>query len=226
MKRNIISVALLSGLAIASVKADQSVFSSNGNWSAGIGVSTLGIGANVGYKFNESFKVRGVVNYFQFTKKFSDDELSLSAKFRLFTIGLLGDWHVMQNGFRITGGLVYNGNRLNLKGTPSRNLTVNGRTYTPAEIGEANATFDFRKIAPYIGIGYDSCHASKTGLSFTADLGVLFQGKVSGKVNSISGRLKGDAQAVNDVKDDITKTLNKSWIKTYPVIAIGLSYKF
>jgi hypothetical protein len=228
MKKNLLlGVALLGALTVSSAQADDSATFGSGKWSVGMGVSTLGIGANVAYKFNESFKVRGVVNYFRLSRKFSDDETAIDAKLRFLTVGALGDWHMMQNGFRVTGGLVYNGNRLNITGKLTRNLTINGRTYTPAEIGEAKGTLDFRKIAPYLGIGYDSGHEKKAGFSFTADAGVLFQGKIRGKVDSISGLAVNKAQAISDAKDDIVNTANKSrWLKTYPVISLGLSYKF
>jgi len=227
MKKLLLSATVLGALTVSSAQADDSATFGSGKWSVGMGVSTLGIGANVAYKFNESFKVRGVVNYFRLSRKFSDSETELDTKLRLLTVGALGDWHVMQNGFRITGGLVYNGNRLNVRGKLTRNLTINGRTYTPAEIGEAKGTLDFRKIAPYLGIGYDSGHEKKAGFSFTADAGILFQGKVRGKVDSISGLAANRAHAVNDMKDDIVNTANKSrWLKTYPVISFGLSYKF
>lgn len=227
MKKNLLLGTVVSGvLAVSSAQADSTNLE-NGKWSAGMGVSTLGIGANVAYKFNESFKVRGVVNYFKLSRKFSDNTTKLDTKLRLLTIGALGDWHVMQNGFRITGGLVYNGNRLNGTGKLTKNLTINGRTYTPAQIGEAKGTLDFRKIAPYLGIGYDSGHEEKTGFSFTADAGILFQGKARGKVDSISGMAVNRTQAINDAKDNLVNTANKSrWLKTYPVISLGLSYKF
>ncbi len=226
MKNKILSAALVSALTICSTQADSDGFSS-GKWSVGMGISTLGVGADIAYKFNESFKVRGVVNYFQLSRKFSDDEMTIRAKMRFFTAGILGDWHVLQNGFRVTGGLVYNGNRLNLNATPSRNFTINGRLYAPAQIGEANGYLNFRPIAPYLGIGYDSSHEKKTGFSFKADLGLLFQGNVRGKINQISGLAANNAQAVNDAKDEVVREANKNrWLKTYPVISFGLNYKF
>jgi len=142
MKKILLGTVIFGALVVSPSQADSTAYGS-GNWSAGIGVSTLGIGANVAYKFNESFKIRGVVNYFKLSRKFSDSTTKLDTKLRLLTIGALGDWHVMQNGFRITGGLVYNGNRLNGTGKLTKNLTINGRTYTPAEIGEAKGTLDF-----------------------------------------------------------------------------------
>ena len=196
------------------------------SFSAGLGISTLGIGGSVGYSINSSFTVRGVVNYFKFNKKFSGDN-NVDAGMRLFTIGILGDWHFLQNGFRLTGGLLYNGNELNIKATPNSNQTINGRVYTPQQIGTVKGTVNFRPISPYLGMGYASGHESHSGFSFNTDVGVLFQGSARGKIKEITGLAANGAGVIEAEKDLILRQINKQqWIKTYPVISLGISYKF
>lgn len=220
MKKTIFAVAA-SCLLIGTVQATpSSVF-------AGLGVSTLGVGVNAGYKVNNLFKVRAVGNYFKLNKTINDDDLTYKGKLRMFTIGALGDWHCLGNGFRVTGGLMYNGNQLNLNVTPSSSHSYNGVTYTPQQIGTVKGTLKFRRVAPYLGIGFDSGHESNSGFSFNADLGVLFQGNVRGKINSISGLAANDATTIENVKNDVVKAANKKKIIKYlPVISIGISYKF
>ncbi len=222
MKKTIFAALICSSLLICAAQA-----AAPSSFFAGLGVSTLGVGANVGYKINNSFKIRGVANYFKLNKSINDGDITLKAKLQLFTIGLLGDWHFLQNGFRLTGGLVYNGNKLNVHATPSSSHNYNGRTYTPQQIGEVKGTVKFRPIAPYLGLGFDSGHECNSGFSFNADLGVLFQGSARGKIKSISGTLASNTQAVDDVKKDVVKAINKKkLIKYYPVISLGVSYKF
>lgn len=197
------------------------------SFSAGIGFSTLGIGANAGYKINNSFKVRAVGNYFKYSKSISNNDLTYKGNLRMLTVGALGDWHCLGNGFRITAGLMYNGNQLNLDVTPSNNHSYNGVLYTPQQIGTIKGVINFRRIAPYLGIGFDSGHENASGFSFNADLGVLFQGNARGKIKSISGALANNATAIQNVKDDVIKAVNKKKIiKYYPVAALGISYKF
>jgi hypothetical protein len=222
MKNKIIFASLLSILPLASVNASQC-----GTWSAGIQMSTLGAGAHLAYKFNDYFKLRGMVNYFQYNKSISASDFDIDGKLKFLTVGLLGDFHLLQNGFRVTAGLVYNDNRATLNAKTIKSFTVNGRTYTPAEIGQVDGSIDFRPFAPYLGMGYDSGHNDRAGLGFTADVGVLFQGKVRGKVNNITGLLRNDPQAISDVKDEVVNEVNdKTWIKAYPVISLGVNYKF
>jgi len=218
MKKTILATALISGLAVSAHAAP---------FSAGLGVSTLGIGANAGYKINNSFKVRVAGNYFKYNKSVNNGDFTYKGKLRMFTLGALGDWHFLENGFRVTGGLMYNGNQLNVDATPSNSHTYNGTTYTPQQIGTVKGRLNFRRIAPYLGVGFDSGHESASGFSFNADLGVLFQGKVRGKVKSISGTLSNNATAVENVKEDVVKAANKKkLLQYYPVIAVGVSYKF
>lgn len=222
MQNKVIIASLFSVLTLGSAQADQ-----GGKWSAGVNISTLGAGVNAAYKFNNFFKVRGTFNYFQLNRKVNGGEFDIDGRLRLLTVGLLGDLHLFENGFRLTGGIVYNGNRLKAKSTLSRNFTIHGRTYTPQQIGEVDGSLDFRPIAPYIGIGYDSGHTQQAGLSFAADVGVLFQGKVRGKINSISGLLANNPQTISDVKDEIVDEVNKKTIiKAYPVVSLGLNYRF
>lgn len=222
MKNKIILASLFSMFTLTSAQAGQS-----GNWSAGVNMGTLGAGVNVAYKVNDFFKVRGTFNYFQFNKKINGSDFNIDGKLKLLTVGLLGDFHLFENGFRLTGGLVYNGNHVKVKSEASRTFTIHGRTYTPQDIGQVDGSLDFRSIAPYIGIGYDSGHTQKAGFSFTADAGVLFQGKVRGKINSMTGLLANNSQAISDVKDEIVDEANKkTLIKVYPVISLGVSYRF
>jgi len=183
--------------------------------------------AHLAYKFNDYFKLRGMINYLQYNKSISASDFDIDGKLKFLTVGLLGDFHLLQNGLRLTAGLVYNDNRATLNAKTIKSFTVNGRTYTPAEIGQVDGSIDFRPFAPYLGIGYDSGHNDRAGLGFTADIGVLFQGKARGKVNNITGLLRNNSQAINDAKDEVVNEVNnKTWIKAYPVISLGINYKF
>lgn len=192
----------------------------------GANISTLGVGGVAGYQFNKTFAVRGVLNYFSHKRTFSDNASQVKGNLRMFTAGLLGDIHPFQNMFRITGGLLYNGNRIGATFTNTQNITVNGTTYTPAQIGQATGELTFRKIAPYVGIGLDTGNGAK-GLSFTADAGFVFQGRAKGKITKLTGLLAGGQQAMNDVAIYTANEVNKNkMIKCYPVISVGFVYRF
>jgi hypothetical protein len=227
--KKILSLALISTVIFSAAQATQPTTPSSncGKIALGAGISTLGGNLNASYKVNTFFKIRGVINYAKISRKFKDDSLALSGSLRLFTPGVMLDLHPFENGLRLTAGAMYNGNKLSVHGTPSKNITVNGRTYTPAQIGEASGSLTFRPISPYVGIGYDSGHEKCGGLSFNVDAGVLFQGQVRGKITKLTGLLAAVPQVFDDVKTYATNEVNKNrFIKAYPVLSIGLSYKF
>ena len=111
----LISALTAASLGISTAQEGTTYSSHNTPWSAGINASTLGFGAELGYMVNNSFVLRGTFNYLPYSRKVSGSDFNISGKLKFMTAGLMADWHVMQNGFRLTAGLVYNNNRVDLK---------------------------------------------------------------------------------------------------------------
>jgi hypothetical protein len=113
-----------------------------------------------------------------------------------------------------------------MKGQPTGgNYTINGQTYTAAEVGSFDAEVDFNKAAPYFGIGYG--RPINSGLSLIFDLGVMSQGSPHSKITATCGtgpnctRLQNDAAAEQSKLDDSLHNF-----KYNPVISLGLAYTF
>jgi hypothetical protein len=125
---------------------------------------------------------------------------------------------------------MYNGNKLTLDGKPSPvgTYTFNGNTYSSSDIPSVNGKVDFRKAAPYAGLGYG--RPVGKGLSFAGDLGVLFQGSPRSSLAATCGaatpaltcaQIHSDVAAEqNKLDDDMRK------YRFYPVVLIGLAYVF
>jgi hypothetical protein len=151
-------------------------------------------------------------------------------KLKLRTVDALLDFYPTSSAFRLTGGLVYNGNRVDATGKPTGTgtYTINGNTYTAASAGSINGKIDFRKIAPYLGIGYGN-PVKAGGWGFSADLGVLFQGSPDTSLSNsgctagtaICTRLASDVASENGRLRDEVKDL-----RAYPVIRVGISRAF
>ncbi|MGN6671094.1 MAG: hypothetical protein ACTHJ4_06115, partial [Candidatus Nucleicultricaceae bacterium] len=152
-------------------------------------------------------------------------DIHWSGKLNLFTVGAMADYHPFQNGFRLSAGIMYNGNKFDLSATPAQNVTINGTVYTPAQVGTMKGTLDFRKIAPYIGFGYDGALTSNGALSFNAEVGVLFQGSPRASV-SASGLLGAQQALLNNIKAEAQHATNKGWVRYYPVVSVGFKYRF
>src|SRR5208283_4963236 len=129
----------------------------------------------------QSVDARIGLNTFQysFNKTTTSGAASLptnySGNLNLGSLEALADWHPWQGSFRLSGGLVYNNNKFSMTATPSNGtINIGGQAFNFAS-ASANANVDFNKIAPYLGIGWGRT-PKNTGLSFTSDIGVLFQG--------------------------------------------------
>lgn len=185
---------------------------------------TLGGGVEVNYAVSPKFTVGLGLN--KFSRSFTEtaDDIDYDADLNLQTIALLASFHPFEGAFRITAGAMSNGNELSMTATPTANTDIGDVTYTPAEIGTLKGTVDFNAMAPYLGLGWGK--SPEKGFGLTLDIGVLFQG--APKVDfSANGTLAGDptfqselkkeeANAEDDIKD----------FTAYPVVSLGLNYRF
>jgi hypothetical protein len=188
--------------------------------SIGVRAGTLGLGVEVSYPISQRFGLRLNADSYKYSRKYNQDNIDYDGKATLKTASLLADFYPFANNFRLSAGPVYNGNKLRLS-TPNTSLTINGALYQASLDGEV----DFRKVAPYAGIGYG--RPIGAGLSLTFDLGVVFQGSPKATLNgtcspapactNFQGDLKAQEASLNDkIKD----------FRYYPVVALGLAYTF
>lgn len=217
-----LSTTLITGVVAAmliSAPAPSAHARSNGIY-GGIGVSTLGAGADIGYRFNDFFGVRLNVNYFEwdFDVDYGGVDYDLSAN--LASAGLLADYHPFGNGFHLTGGIYYNGNVFDVVAQPSGGtLTIGGTTYPAAAAGRVSGDVEFNDVAPYLGLGYDI--ALTDNLDFGVDAGLLFHGQPNATLSSTGAVAAAD---LRQEEDDLEDALDD--LVAYPVIWFRLIYRF
>jgi len=164
------------------------------------------------------------VNGFRYNTTVTDTNVKYDAKLKLFSIGALADFYPMAGKFRLTGGIYYNGNKLDITGVPNASsFTFNGTTYTSAQVGSVSGTMDFNNFAPYVGIGWGDAVSSGSPLGFNIDLGVLYQGKPKTSISTSStvAGLAADIAAEQARLDNAVKNF-----KFYPVASVGISWHF
>jgi hypothetical protein len=206
--KKILAVALV--LLPALAQADGSI---------GVRAGSTGLGVELAYPISQSLGVRLIADGYKYSRKFTQDNIDYDGDAKLRTGSLLLDIFPFANNFRISAGGVYNGNKLLLT-TPTTSLTINGNPYTATLDGEV----DFKKFAPYAGIGYGRpIHA---GLSLTFDLGVMFQGTPTATLNGTCTGA-GCANFQNDLKAQEASLNDKiKDFRYYPVATLGLAYTF
>lgn len=191
-----------------------------------VGVSTLGVGITGSYRVMDSVVLRGQYNYFTISSDFDESNISYDADLDLSSFGLIADWYpVPGNGFRVSAGAYYNGNKLEGNGTPKsgNEFIIGGQRYT---LDSLNAEADFNSFAPYLGIGWTSDTSTDTGFIFSADLGLLYQGSAdvsltaSGNGTTLPGFAENLEAEARRVEDELSN------LKVYPVASISLGYRF
>jgi len=203
----------------------------------GVKMSTLGYGIEAAYALSEKISARVSYHRINLNLDTTRDDIKYELDLKLNTLATLLDWHPLRGGFRISGGLLVNNNALQSQATGQneREYGIGDEIYTGDFILTGNVTF--RKMAPYLGIGWGMSPSKKRGWSLLADIGVLFHGQPKIKLEA-RGQIvrKRDGQIFNDISDpELSENLAKEEqelndkIKDYafyPVVSLGVAYQF
>lgn len=183
-------------------------------------VGTTGLGLEAAYQVSAPVNVRLGANFLNVSYLYetgSADEYDMDASFNLGLITALVDWHPYQRGFRLTGGLVYNNNKLKGDLLPKQSYTVGGDIYSPEDLGTLTSEFTFNPIAPYMAIGYGNAFTgSRFGLNL--DIGLIYQAAPKVSLQA-EGLLAPSAEQAPILENNV------SWATLYPVLTLSLSYR-
>ncbi|MBI3899701.1 MAG: hypothetical protein HY308_15605 [Gammaproteobacteria bacterium] len=197
-----------------------------GEFGLGVKAGTLGFGLEGIYSLSEQFNLRGGFNKYSHDGDEDASGIRYDGELDLQTAGLMLDWHPFSGTFRISIGIFNNQNEVTLTATPTSDQTIGGSTFTASEIGTLSGKVEFKKTAPYLGIGWGNAVGKGNRFSFNFELGALFQGSADVTLSSdgtladdstYQAALRTEEQEAEDDLDDF---------KIYPVIAFGMSYRF
>ncbi len=203
-----------------------------GDIAAGLVAGTAGLGVEATYGLTQDINLRGTLRGFNYSYDFTEDNIRYDGDLKLRNGGVTVDWFPFGGSFRLSAGAMYNGNEVKATAKPTTlpaTYNIGNNTY---EIdGEVKADIDWRKFAPYLGIGWGNAVAKNSNWSFSFDLGVMFTGEpntdltATGTVNGIP--VENDAQFQNDLaaeRNNLNDEIKDA--KFYPVIQLGVHYKF
>jgi hypothetical protein len=222
IQRSVAALCLALAAALASAPAAA----------AGIGarIGTTGIGADLGFELVPTLSLRLGYSYLNYSTTLDDTDVTYDAKLKLSNPSLLLDFSPLPGPFRITGGLVFSDNGVNVTGKPTGGtFTFNGVTYPAAAVesltGEVKAGSGLK---PYLGIGYGN--VAGFGVNFYFDLGVVFTGSPKATLNAVCGASLPSAQCAQLQSNvaaeaaELQKSVDK--YRYYPVANIGVTIGF
>ena len=201
-----------------------------GDLAATIDLGTTGLGLHLTAPLSAQVNARVGLNYANYSSDGNTSDVDYDFKLKLATVDALLDYHPASGAFRLSAGVIHNGNSVDVNARPNANgsYTINGRTYSAATVGQMKGDVEFRKLAPYLGIGWGNA-VQTAGWSFATDLGVAFQG--APKTRLVSTGCTAAAAIcttlANDVANENAKLAEEvKNLKFYPVLRVGVSYRF
>ena len=197
---------------------------------ATVDLGSTGFGLHLTTPLAAQLNARVGLNYANYSSDGNTTDVQYDFKLKLATVDALLDYHPFGSAFRVSGGIIHNGNRIDVNARPNANgsYTINGRSYSAASVGQMKGDIEFRKVAPYLGIGWGNA-VQTAGWGFGMDLGVAFQGAPKTRLVSTGCAALAAVctMIANDVAAENAKLAEEvKDLKLYPVLRVGVSYRF
>ena len=186
-------------------------------------ISTLGAGLEVAKGFTPNFGVRAGFNYFSYAYDAKESDVSYDFELELKSFAMFADWHPFKGAFRLSGGLLINGNGLTGNAKPTAPVDIGGTDYS---LDSINLDISYNTIAPYVGLGWDTTFGDDDNWGFAFDLGLIYSGSAeaaltaNGAGTSIAGFEANRKKEQDELQNDLDS------LKWWPVVSAGLVYQF
>jgi hypothetical protein len=227
IKTNSFIFAITTALLINSAYAEK-VENEKHGWSVKAG--TLGTGIDLTYNINEKINTRFNFNKGKIGFDFEESGVDYSGNFNASTAGGLVDYYPNANDFRLTTGLYVNQNELNFSAVGGDGSTI-GDDISLNGI-QLDLDVSFKKLAPYLGLGWGNAIKEGSDWQFDLDVGVLFQGSAETNLELSGSEYDGleelEQQELQDALIEEENNIDDELkdFKLYPVISIGVGYRF
>lgn len=202
----------------------------------GVKGGTLGGGLELTLGISPQLNARLGANAYNYSDRREVSQIEYDADAELRTGTLFLDWHPGGRGFRLTGGLVYNDTQVEGRSLPPLSGTYDiGGVPVPVElVGTLDATAEFDPVVPYAGIGWGNAVAQNRKVGFFVDLGVVFSGEADvtlipripadSPINTTPGARQALDILLRREEQDLEE--EAADYDLYPVVAIGVSFRF
>jgi hypothetical protein len=206
----------------------------------GVKANTLGAGVEIATPLSGHFGLRGQGNFFAFDYLFSIDGVEYDSNFKLRSGSLSVDWYPTHNSFRISPGVLYFKNNLTaVSGVPPGNYFELGSQGFINSVddplnGTASVVFP-KHLALMITFGYNLIGKRGSRLTVPIELGIAYTGSamidvtLDGTACTNEGcfTFSQNEEAQQSLQEEIKKlNRNLSSYPIYPVVSIGLAYRF
>ncbi len=200
-----------------------------GDIALGARISSLGIGPDLTIGLSHQLNIRVAGHWGSYDIDGTSEDIDYECDLELLSGLVSAEWFPLKGrSFHLVAGALFNGNNLEARGetSPYRSYTLGGTDYSGTDIGRLQGDIDYNLIAPYVGLGWGNPVHKDSNWTFFLDLGVAYQGAADVRLTA-SGAVASDPefqrnlqQEEEDLEDDLDR------FNYYPVVALGLTYKF
>ena len=223
--RRLLAILGLASLLPVGLSA-QSSDAQGTDLSLAVRFGTLGIGGEISKLLTPHVGIRASGNYFSYNKNFTNTDVNYDASLKFEGItGLIDLYPASRGAFRFSAGVMTRPITVSGSGVPSNGaFTINSHSYTQAQVGTLTETAQWASALPYVGLGFGTPAAPHAGFGFLFDLGAAI-GKPT--VSLTASGAGSNAQLQSDLNAQVAKSAsNANKIPVYPVLSLGLAYRF
>jgi hypothetical protein len=195
---------------------------------------TTGFGADFSLPITDRFGLRANLLGGSVSHSTTESGVHYDSKMRFNTAMGLVDFFPAAGRFRLSAGVAYNNNRLDLhargSSTSTGTIEINDTTYNISDIGPVTGQLRFNKANPYLGLGWGNGSRNLgTGLFFSADLGIMIVNPtVRLDANCPSSFTAAQCTRLQTDLREEEQQFKDSWgyHSWYPVLSFGLGYRW
>ena len=196
--------------------------------SVALRVATTGFGIQLAKLLTGHVALRLGGSLFSFSTTTSQTDITYDFSLKLHTFTALVDLSPGQRGsFHVTGGLSTNPLTLTAIGQPpaSDTFKINGNKYSSSQVGTLTLEGKFKSASPYLGFGFGTPANTGSGLKLLFDLGVIISKPT---VTLTATGAATNSQLASDLAAQEARTQHdlRKFLRVYPVLSLGLGYRF
>lgn len=186
----------------------------------------LGIGVEYSYGLTKRLTLRAGLNGSQGSFSATKSQIDYAFKAVWSSVAVGVDFHPLKGPFRVSAGLLHNGDKLDARSRAAANIIVGNNTYTSQQVGTLQGDVTFRSMAPYVSVGWDWSRKRRRHFGMSFDVGVLNEGSPRVTLTA-NGGLVGDPTFASDLameQQQLQSSLSN--FDTLPFATLGFVFRF
>jgi hypothetical protein len=222
-----VSIALL--FAATAGAASAQGFGSD-RVAVGVHAGTTGFGVEGQFRATDRINLRAAGDFFKYDEEFSTDDVNYAGEIDFQTASAFVDLHPFNNPVFVSAGAYVGERTVGFSATSNRDAEIGTVVFTAAQIGTLTGQADFGDFAPFVGVGFNNTFRTRGPIGFKAVVGAAF-----GEDPTVTLRRTGGVTLLPAVQTLFDTELRKEErelaedakdLKTFPVVQVGLSYRF